>query len=191
MSAPARRSSVRAAVTPPSLPARSLDAPIGHLTLYASERGLRALRLPEERHPLALACDRDAADPAAAAILDLAARELSEYFAGTRRDFTVPLDPVGTAFQRAVWTMLTTIPYAVTWSYGQLARAIERPAASRAVGAANGRNPLAIIVPCHRVIGSDGAATGYGGGLPTKRWLLEHEARSAGGARLAPQASLF
>jgi methylated-DNA-[protein]-cysteine S-methyltransferase len=179
--APARKVTSPSRTLAPRWPSSALASPVGPLTLYASGRGLRALRLPEERHPLPHEAAATVDDPDAEAILATAARELTEYFAGARRDFTVPLDPEGTPFQRAVWTMLSTIPYAATWSYGQLARAIERPAASRAVGAANGRNPLPIIVPCHRVIGSDGAATGYGGGLPTKRWLLDHEAAVVAG----------
>ena len=101
--------------------------------------------------------------------------QLQEYFAGTRTVFTVPITPVGTAFQQRVWTALRTIPYGETRSYGQLADAIGNRLAMRAVGAANGRNPISIIVPCHRVIGSDGRLVGYGGGLERKRFLLELE----------------
>ena len=177
----------RTAAVPGLLATRTLASPVGELVLHAGPGGLRAIVFPEPRHPTPL--DRPApagraaldAPRAAALILEHAARELGEYFAGRRRDFTVPLDPDGTPFQRTVWTALAAIPYAVTWSYGQLAAAIGRPTASRAVGAANGRNPLPIIVPCHRVIGQDGSATGYGGGLPTKRWLLGHEAAIAAG----------
>ncbi len=183
MSASTARPRKRATATAP-LTSRRLASPIGDLYLHAGPRGLRAIVFPEPRHPTVLGerADGDAEPDRArtAAVLDQAARELGEYFAGRRQAFTVPLDPDGTAFQRTVWTALAAIPYAVTWSYGQLAATIGRPSASRAVGAANGRNPLPIIVPCHRVIGQDGSATGYGGGLPTKRWLLEHEARVAG-----------
>lgn len=180
-----------AAASPP-LATRTLTSPIGVLTLHAGPAGLRAILLPETRHPPRLdddpapssgsrtaSSDRRTASSAPrtlAAALDHAARELDEYFAGRRRAFTVPLDPGGTPFQRAVWAALARIPFAATLSYGQLAAAIGRPSASRAVGAANGKNPLPIIVPCHRVIGHDGSLTGFGGGLPTKRWLLEHEA---------------
>jgi O-6-methylguanine DNA methyltransferase len=104
-----------------------------------------------------------------------AADELRRYFAGERVQFTCPLDLHGTSFQLAVWQELWHIPYGKTRSYGEIAQAIGRPTASRAVGAANGANPVAIIVPCHRVIGSNGALTGYGGGLPTKAWLLSLE----------------
>jgi methylated-DNA-[protein]-cysteine S-methyltransferase len=123
------------------------------------------------------ATDGDAADRAVA---ELAAAQLGEYFAGTRRLFELPLDGGGTPFQQRVWTLLVAIPFGVRRSYGDLARALGTPGASRAVGAANGRNPIAIVVPCHRVIGSDGSLTGYGGGEHRKRWLLDHEARIAG-----------
>jgi methylated-DNA-[protein]-cysteine S-methyltransferase len=107
-------------------------------------------------------------------------RQLKAYFAGTLRQFDLPLAPAGTPFQQTVWQALREIPYGETVSYGQLARGIGRPAAVRAVGAANGRNPLAIVVPCHRVIGSDGRLVGYGGGLPAKSMLLELERRVVG-----------
>ena len=103
------------------------------------------------------------------------ARQLGEYFGGTRRLFDLPIAPRGTGFQERVWRVLVSIPFGVTWSYGELARAIGRPAASRAVGSANSKNPISIIVPCHRVIGANGTLTGYAGGLPMKKWLLEHE----------------
>ena len=111
-----------------------------------------------------------------------AKRQLGEYFAGDRREFDLPLAPDGTAFQHRVWDALRRIPYAETRSYGDLAKRIGNPTASRAVGAANGRNPLAIVVPCHRVIGADGSLTGYGGGLPVKAALLALEQRVTGGA---------
>jgi methylated-DNA-[protein]-cysteine S-methyltransferase len=110
-------------------------------------------------------------------VLARTAAQLAEYFAGERRDFDVPLAPRGTGFQQRVWRELGKIPYGETRSYGELARAIGRPAASRAIGAANGKNPISILVPCHRVIAGTGALTGYAGGLAAKRWLLEHEAR--------------
>jgi len=104
-----------------------------------------------------------------------AAGQLSEYFAGARRGFTLPLEPSGTPFQLAVWRSLETIPYGETRSYGEIAAAVGKPKASRAVGMANNRNPISIIVPCHRVIGSTGKLVGYGGGLDKKRFLLELE----------------
>jgi methylated-DNA-[protein]-cysteine S-methyltransferase len=106
-----------------------------------------------------------------------AVAQLEEYFAGERTEFEMPLAPAGTAFQLAAWAALRAIPYGETRSYAAQARAIGRPAAVRAVGAANGRNPLAIVVPCHRVVGGNGSLTGYGGGIDTKRWLLDHEQR--------------
>lgn len=102
-------------------------------------------------------------------------RQLREYFDGSRTRFDLPLAPEGTPFQKAVWEELARIPFGQRVSYGELARRIGRPRAIRAVGAANGANPIAIVIPCHRVIGSDGSLTGYGGGLPIKRWLLDHE----------------
>ncbi len=107
-------------------------------------------------------------------------RQLEEYFAGTRRDFDLDLQLDGTEFQREVWQALLDVPYGQTASYRDIAMAIDRPTATRAVGAANGRNPLSIIVPCHRVIGADGTLTGYGWGTDRKQWLLEHERAVAG-----------
>jgi methylated-DNA-[protein]-cysteine S-methyltransferase len=104
------------------------------------------------------------------------AAQLSDYFAGKRRRFDLPLAPEGTSFQRAVWQALTEIPFGERVSYSAIARRVGRPDAVRAVGAANGANPIAIVIPCHRVVGADGSLTGYGGGLPLKRWLLDHEA---------------
>ncbi|MCU1378622.1 MAG: methylated-DNA (protein)-cysteine S-methyltransferase [Acidimicrobiales bacterium] len=105
--------------------------------------------------------------------------QLREYFAGQRTEFDLPLEPSGTPFQLAVWAALEEIPFGETRGYGELARRIGRPSASRAVGAANGRNPISIIVPCHRVIGSDGSLTGYGWGTARKSWLLDHERSQA------------
>ena len=106
--------------------------------------------------------------------------QLREYFAGSRRDFDLPLLPEGTSFQQDVWRLLREIPYGETRSYGWLANAIGRPSASRAVGAANGANPIPLVIPCHRVIGASGSLTGFGGGLPVKKFLLELEQRVAG-----------
>lgn len=114
--------------------------------------------------------------------------QLSAYFAGELRDFDLVLNPTGTPFQLAVWQALRAIPYGATLSYGAIAVRVGRPSASRAVGAANGANPIPIVVPCHRVIGSSGALTGFGGGIDTKRWLLAHE---AGGRPGDLQGSLF
>lgn len=116
-----------------------------------------------------------------------AVRQLNAYFAGELKDFDLPLAPGGTAFQLKVWRTLQTIPYGETWSYGKLARRIQRPDAPRAVGAANGQNPIPVIIPCHRVIGADGSLTGFGGGLPIKQKLLALE----GALPTSPQARLF
>ena len=110
-----------------------------------------------------------------ASLIDEARRQLVAYFAGRLRTFDLPLAPNGTDFQRRVWSALREIPFGTTISYAELARRVSNSAAVRAVGAANGRNPIPIIVPCHRVIGSDGSLTGFGGGLPRKQWLLRHE----------------
>jgi methylated-DNA-[protein]-cysteine S-methyltransferase len=154
----------------------SMPSPLGTLRLFGEGDELTVISLPGD--PLADAPVRETP------VLDRARTQLEEYFAGTRKTFELPLAPRGTGFQQIVWRALLTIGYAETWSYGQLARAIGRPAASRAVGAANGRNPLAIVVPCHRVIGANGTLTGYGGGLPAKKWLLQHEMAHAGHAAM-------
>jgi methylated-DNA-[protein]-cysteine S-methyltransferase len=112
--------------------------------------------------------------------------ELSAYFAADLKEFTIPLELTGTAFQKAVWRALQTIPYGETWSYGGLAKNIGFPSGSRAVGAANGANPIPIIIPCHRVIGANGSLTGFGGGIDTKRYLLEHEGSGQGAQRQLP-----
>jgi methylated-DNA-[protein]-cysteine S-methyltransferase len=147
----------------------TLPSPLGLLRLYAHADELCGIYLPDQ--------DAPAAKHAASPVLSATAAQLIEYFAGARRTFDVPLAPRGTGFQEIVWRALTAIPYGETRSYGALARAIGRPAASRAVGAANGKNPISIIVPCHRVIAASGELTGYAGGLAAKRWLLAHEAR--------------
>ena len=145
------------------------EAPFGTLRLDACDDELVALWLPNAEPPdVRLGSSR---------VLARAAKQLDEYFAGTRRTFELPLAPRGTGFQQRVWRALCAIPFGATCSYGELARAIGPPAASRAVGAANGKNPIAIVVPCHRVIGANGTLTGYGGGLATKSWLLDHERR--------------
>jgi methylated-DNA-[protein]-cysteine S-methyltransferase len=125
-----------------------------------------------------------------AAPLPAARRQLGEYLAGLRRDFELPLAPRGTDFERRVWRALCAIPYGETRSYAQIAATIGNPAACRAVGRANGRNPLPIVVPCHRVIGSDGSLTGFGGGLDLKRFLLDLEGARRPGAAEPPQLAL-
>lgn len=152
-----------------------VDTPIGTLTLAADADGLRHIEFPDNRHPV----DREdwipGASGAAADVLRITREQLREYFEGTRHAFDLPLRPQGTAFQMDVWRMLATIPWGATWSYRDLAWAIGKPEAVRAVGAANGRNPLPIVLPCHRVIGADGSLTGFGGGLPIKAALLRLE----------------
>lgn len=151
------------------------DTPIGTLTLAADADGLRHIEFPDNRHPV----DREGwitgASGAAADVLRATREQLREHFDGRRRAFDLPLRPQGTAFQMDVWRTLATIPWGATWSYAELARAIGKPQAVRAVGAANGRNPLPIVLPCHRVIGADGRLTGFGGGLPIKAALLRLE----------------
>ena len=119
------------------------------------------------------------------AALNLARRQLTEYFEGTRQAFELPLAALGTAVQKSVWHALGGIPYGETRSYGEIAKQLGKPKASRAIGAANGRNPISIIVPCHRVIGSDGSLTGFGGGIERKQWLLAHEARVKGAGAIS------
>jgi methylated-DNA-[protein]-cysteine S-methyltransferase len=151
-----------------------IDSPLGPLRLLADDHGLRGIYMQRHRgEPLASGASDSPSHP----ILLESVEQLREYFAGARRVFDLPLAAEGTEFQRRVWQALMTIEFGQTCSYGELARAIGQPSASRAVGAANGRNPLSIVVPCHRVIGADGSLTGYGGGEANKRWLLEHEAR--------------
>jgi methylated-DNA-[protein]-cysteine S-methyltransferase len=152
-----------------------LDTPIGTLVLAADAEGLRHIEFPSNRHPVSRAEWVPGAEGAAAEILAMTSQQLREYFDGVRRDFDLPLMPRGTEFQLQVWRALATIPFGATWSYGELARAIGKPDAMRAVGAANGRNPLPIVLPCHRVIGADGSLTGFGGGLPIKEALLRLE----------------
>ena len=159
-----------------------MDSPVGTLRLVADSHGLREIRFERERHPKKAYPDWiHANEPAASAPIDIACMQLEEYFAGTRQHFELPLHPLGTPFQLEVWSELGRIPYGITISYGELARRIDKPLAVRAVGAANGRNPLPIVLPCHRVIGANGALTGFGGGLPTKRFLLTMEDHIAHG----------
>ena len=142
--------------------------------LYLEEPARRTHGVTAEDTSTGLAGPDPRALPQAPLLAD-AARQLAEYFAGGRLEFDLPLQLIGTPFQRQVWNALAEIPYGETWSYAQLARRIGNPKACRAVGLANGSNPISIIVPCHRVIGANGSLTGYGGGLERKRWLLAHE----------------
>ena len=166
-----------------SLAYHDFDTPIGTLRLVGGDGGIERIDLPNVAARVPDPGWSERRRPPAGPLRE-AKRQLLEYFDGERRDFDLPIAPAGTAFQRRVWDELRRIPYGETVSYGELARRIGRPTASRAVGAANGRNPLAIVVPCHRVIGADGALTGYGGGLPVKETLLAHEQGIAGGGAL-------
>lgn len=148
-----------------------MDTPIGVLTMAADAHGLLRIDFPPP-YQAPIGDDWIEGDTP---VLAQAQRQLREYFDGRRRHFDLPLSPRGTDFQRTVWSTLADIPYGKTWSYRDLAHRIGRPTATRAVGAANGRNPLPIVLPCHRVIGADGSLTGFGGGLPTKQFLLRLE----------------
>ena len=151
----------------------TIDSPIGTITLVAEDDALVEVHLPDEKTSSTIAAEDTT--PAAHAVLAQAAGELGEYFAGDRLEFDVPLAPHGTAFQLAAWQALRTIPYGETVSYGEQARRLGDARKARAVGAANGRNPLPIVVPCHRVVGANGHLTGFGGGIECKAWLLDHE----------------
>jgi methylated-DNA-[protein]-cysteine S-methyltransferase len=157
-----------------------LPSPLGPLLLTATETAVSGLYLPDHHGapPLPGRVRPGSGHP----VLAQARRELDEYFAGRRLRFEVPLALSGTGFQQAVWSALTEIPFGTTTSYIALAARIGRPRAVRAVGAANARNPVSILVPCHRVIGADGALRGYAGGEARKRWLLDHERAILGGA---------
>jgi methylated-DNA-[protein]-cysteine S-methyltransferase len=162
----------------------TIDSPVGPLTVVASTSGLRAVLWPDDdplRVPALARVELDASAPTPVRkIIDDASRQLGEYFDGTRTDFDLPLDPVGTEFQREAWWALRQIPYGETVSYGEQAARMGDRNKARAVGAANGRNPISIIVPCHRVVGSNGSLTGFAGGVDTKRYLLDHERRVSG-----------
>jgi methylated-DNA-[protein]-cysteine S-methyltransferase len=156
-----------------------IDSPVGPITLLGLDGALAGLYLDHKRHPpppqLYGEPDPEPFGPAV--------RQLARYFDGALTRFDLPLALAGTPFQQRVWTALQAIPYGTTMSYGQLAGQLGQPSAARAVGLANGRNPVSIVVPCHRLIGSDGGLTGYGGGLPGKRYLLDLERRVAAGSR--------
>jgi len=150
------------------------DTSIGPLLIAGDEQAVHAIRFPKNGQAEDAPSGWTRSSRGAVAE---AGRQLREYFEGRRQEFDLPLAPEGTTFQRAVWRCLQEIPYGETISYGELARRVGNPAASRAVGAANGRNPIPIVIPCHRVIGASGKLTGFGGGLPIKEALLALEAR--------------
>jgi len=151
-----------------------IESPIGRLLLTCDGTALTGLYMGPELSRKTASTGGWVEDGTVGP-LPAAMRQLSEYFAGSRREFDLPLSLQGTVFQTRVWRLLGEIRYGETWSYGDLAKRLDNPGASRAVGLANGRNPISIIVPCHRVIGADGSLTGYGGGVERKRWLLAHE----------------
>jgi len=157
-----------------------LDSPIGPLLLTSDGECLTGLYMgaPSKRPDIR----NDWVENPQGGPLPTAMRQLTEYFAGQRQVFDLPLALHGTEFQQRVWQQLTKIPFGETWSYGELAKSLDNPKACRAVGLANGRNPIAVIVPCHRVIGADGSLTGFGGGIARKQWLLAHEGLPVSGS---------
>lgn len=157
----------------------TVDSPIGTLTPVATGGALVGLYMDEQRHHPGVETFGERVGVGGDPVFEAVAQQLGEYFAGERTAFDVPLSLAGTPFQVRVWEALLEIPAGETWTYGQLAAHLGNPAASRAVGLANGKNPIGIIVPCHRVVGANGSLTGYGGGLARKRWLLDLE-RGAG-----------
>jgi methylated-DNA-[protein]-cysteine S-methyltransferase len=157
-----------------------IGSPIGPLTLIAQDGKLSGVRMEITRHEPDASASGAAVASESDPVLAAAASQLDAYFRGELTSFDLPLSLEGTQFQRCVWTALQSIPYGETISYGELAGRIGQPSASRAVGLANGRNPVAIVVPCHRVIGADGSLTGYGGGIDRKRYLLALEQRASG-----------
>jgi methylated-DNA-[protein]-cysteine S-methyltransferase len=156
----------------PAVLTTTVDSPIGSLTITAEAGALTGLHMHRQRHFPAIPATAESDDAALAPIVE----QLQAYFAGELTAFELTLDLRGTPFQRRVWEALQEIPYGETISYGELARWVGNPNACRAVGTANGHNPVAIVVPCHRVIAADGGIGGYGGGLERKVWLLDHEA---------------
>jgi methylated-DNA-[protein]-cysteine S-methyltransferase len=153
----------------------TVASPIGELLLTSDGKSVTGVYMQKQKHEARRTKDWKRDDAA----LKQTRAQLQAYFAGELREFEMPLAAEGTPFQQRVWRALCDIPYGVTISYGELARRIGQPTPSRAVGLANGQNPIAIVVPCHRVIGANGSLTGYGGGLERKRWLLAHETKGS------------
>ena len=153
---------------------RTYEAPFGVLTVVGSDLGIRYVMFANDAHPKHLE-QLQISDTEIHGSVNDAITQLDEYFNGSRRDFDLPLDLCGTEFQVEAWKALADIPYGHTASYGQQAASIGRPKAVRAIGGANGRNPVAIVLPCHRIVGADGSLTGFGGGIEVKKWLLDHE----------------
>jgi len=164
-----------------------VNSPVGPLRLIGSDAGLRAILWPAERDGR-VTFDEEIADGEHRVLAETAS-QLESYFAGERQDFDLRLDPVGTKFQREVWQGLQKIPYAHTQTYGELAKALTRPGAARAVGAATGRNPISIVIPCHRLVGASGALTGFAGGIEAKRWLLDIETNGVHSRQLRSKGS--
>jgi methylated-DNA-[protein]-cysteine S-methyltransferase len=156
---------------------RTYEAPFGVLTVVGSDRGIRFVMFNNDAHPKPLE-QLQISDTEIHDTVNVAISQLEEYFDGSRRSFDLPLDLRGTEFQVEAWNALAEIPYGHTASYGQQAASIGRPKAVRAIGGANGRNPVAIVLPCHRIVGADGSLTGFGGGIEVKKWLLDHEQRT-------------
>ncbi len=148
----------------------SFESPVGHIQISATAEAISSI----------LFVEAPSVEQSPSPLTQKAIEELQDFFRGGRTEFTLQLEPQGTAFEKQVWQELTSIPFGATCSYLDIARRLNNLGAIRAVGRANGANPIAIVIPCHRVIGSDGSLTGYGGGLWRKRWLLDHEARVAG-----------
>lgn len=165
-------------MTSDTIYSRTIDSPVGPLTAVATDQGLRAVLWPEDER---IDFESSPVEFSDHPVLDAVATQLEQYFAGDRVVFDVPLDLHGTDFQVSVWRALAEIPFGETSTYGDQAARIGRPKAARAVGAANGRNPVSIVLPCHRIVGKDGSLTGFAGGLETKRFLLDHERAIAGG----------
>lgn len=155
---------------------RTLESPVGPLGLVATDDALVAVLWPNEREGR-VKFDAAPVPTERHGVIDQAEAQLIEYFAGERQHFELPLKLRGTEFQQSVWWSLADIPYGETSTYGKQAANIGRPTAVRAVGSANGRNPLSIVLPCHRIVGADGKLTGFAGGIDTKRWLLDHEGK--------------
>ena len=160
----------------------TVTAPFGVVTVVVSDLGVRYVTFANDAHPKSFA-GMNIVTGKSQPILDSVDEQLREYFAGTRRSFDVPLDLHGTEFQVEAWQSLARVPYGKTASYAQQAASIGRPKAVRAIGGANGRNPVAIVLPCHRIVGSDGSLTGFGGGIEVKKWLLTHEEQVIAGLR--------
>jgi methylated-DNA-[protein]-cysteine S-methyltransferase len=162
----------------PAVLTTTVDSPVGSLTITVEDGALRGLHMHRQRHFPAIPATAEQDDAALAPVVE----QLRAYFAGESTTFELTLDLRGTPFQQRVWGALQEIPYGETISYGELARWVGNPNACRAVGTANGHNPVAIVVPCHRVIAADGGIGGYGGGLDRKAWLLQHETAHHPGA---------